>query len=616
MTLVGVTIAGRYTLERRIGQGGTADVYRAKDSRLDRTVSIKILNADLAKSSEFRSRLKREAKSASELTHPGIVRIFDAGEETISGADGVPITHAYIVMEFVQGIELTKVIAKGPLKVAEALRIAKESADAIAFAHKKHIIHRDVTPANIMITKDGLVKILDFGIALTPGDGESDETQALNIIGTPAYFSPEQANGSQGDERSDIYSLGVVLYEMLTGRLPFSASAPVDVARAHLEEFAPPPSSLNAKVPARVDMVVERALSKSPADRFTSAHAFADDIESAFVDVTGSSMEQAHLEADAQAARSTSPVGAGSRPPETPASRPTGGPAPGVPAITASGTSTAAHRAEDDFDAMFAPRTTYSGGESWSVEEMSGLGAKNTPQRRRVIGGIAIALVTASVLALVALWVVNLAPTTIFASSSVEVPKVASLTYEQAATKLRAAELEPVLAEEYSATVAKDKVIRTDPAVGLKLERGQLVTVYVSLGTKELPVPNVAGMTLADGQAQITALKLIVGSVSETYHGSYPAGTIVSTDPAIGTSIKEGATVNFVIANGKVNVPDVRGMSLKDATAKLSSPTYMIPVVTTGDRSCKSDASLGVGAQSVLGEAPLGTSVTLYYCAG
>lgn len=589
MTLVGATIAGRYTLERLIGQGGTADVYRAKDSRLDRTVSIKILNSDLAKNAEFRNRLKREATAASELAHPGIVRIFDAGEDTVADALGSSVTYAYIVMEFVQGIELTKVIAKGPLKVAEALRIAKETADAVAFAHKKHIIHRDLTPSNIMITKDGSVKILDFGIAFSLTDGDSAQTQALSIVGTPAYFSPEQANGSQGDERSDIYSLGVVLFEMLTGRVPFAATTPVDVARAHLDEVAPAPSSLNSKVPGRVDMVVERALSKSPADRFTSAAAFAHDIESAFADITGSSMEQAHVEAELTVA------------PMIP-----------QPALTPS----AAHQATDDFDAMFAPRAAYSGGESWSVEEMSGLGARNTPQRRRVVGGIAISLVTVSVLALVALWVVNLAPTTIFAPSSVAVPKVASLTFEQAAAKLRAAELEPVRAEEYSATVAKDQVIRTDPAVGLKLEPGQTVTVYVSLGVKEVAVPNVAGMTLADGQAQLTSLKLVSGSQTETYHGAYPAGTIISTDPVAGSMVKEGATVNFVVANGKVNVPDVRGMSLKDATAKLTSPTYMIPVITTGDRSCKSDASLGVGAQSVLGEAPLGTSVTLYYCAG
>ena len=589
MTLVGATISGRYTLERRIGQGGTADVYRAKDSRLDRTVSIKILNSALANDAEFRNRLKREATAASALAHPGIVRIFDAGEDAVTDARGASVTHAYIVMEFVQGIELTKVIAKGPLKVAEALRIAKETADAVAFAHKKHIIHRDLTPSNIMITKDGSVKILDFGIAFSLTDDESAQTQALSIVGTPAYFSPEQANGNQGDERSDIYSLGVVLFEMLTGRVPFAAKAPVDVARAHLDEEAPSPSSLNPKVPVRVDMVVERALSKSPADRFTSAAAFADDIESAFADVTGSSMEQATIDAELPAA-SVSP-----EPVLAPAS---------------------AHQANDDFDAMFAPRATYSGGESWSVEEMSGLGARNTPQRRRVTAGIAIALVTASVLALVALWVVNLAPTTIFAPSSVAVPKVANLTFQQAATKLRAAELEPVRAEEYSSKVAKDKVVRTDPAVGLKLEPGQIVTIYVSLGVKEVPVPNVSGMTLADGQTQLTSLKLVSGSLTETYHGAYPSGTIISTDPVAGTLVKEGATVNFVVANGKVDVPDVRGMSLKDATAKLTSPTYMIPVITTGDRSCKSDASLSVGAQSVLGEAPLGTSVTLYYCAG
>lgn len=616
MTLVGTTIAGRYILERRIGQGGSADVYRAKDSRLDRPVSIKILNTDSASDAVFRRQLKREAKSASELAHPGIVRILDAGEDTSTSANGESVTHAFIVMEFVQGIELTKVIAKGPLKVAEALRIAKEAADAISFAHKKQIIHRDLTPSNIMITKDGFVKILDFGIAYSRSETDTETTQALNVVGTPAYFSPEQALGNQADERSDIYSLGVVLFEMLTGRLPFPAAGAVDVARAHIEEFAAPPSQLNPKVSTRVDMVVERALSKSPADRFTSAQAFADDIAGAFVDVTGTSLEQAHEDAQNQPtpANDAASISASSQfvesrstssPIEVPSSPPVGSPSSG-----------SARQAENDFDAMFAPRASYSGGASWSVEEMSGLGAKDTPQRRRVIAGIAISLVTASVLALVAIWVVNLAPTTIFAPSSVTVPSVKNMTYSQAATKMRAAELEPVLAEENSSTVAKDKVIRTDPANGLKLEPGQVVTVYVSLGAKEIAVPNIAGMTLADGQAQLTALKLVSGSVSESYHGSFPAGTIISADPVIGTSVIEGAAINIVIANGKVNVPDVRGMGLKDATAKLTSPEFMIPVITTGDRSCKSDASLSVGAQSVLGEASLGTSVTLYYCAG
>jgi serine/threonine-protein kinase len=247
---------------------------------------------------------------------------------------------------------------------------------------------------------------------------------------------------------------------------------------------------------------------------------------------------------------------------------------------------------------------------------MSGLGAKNSPQRRRIFGGIAISLVTASVLALVAIWVINLAPANIFPSSGVAIPTVTNLTYEQAATKLRAAEFEPVQQDENSVTVAKDKVIRTEPAAGKKLEAGQIVTVVVSLGPKENAVPNVIGMTLADGTAQLTSVQLVAGSVSEAYHGSYPAGTIISTDPAAGASLAEGKTVNIVVANGKVDVPDVRGMSLKDATAKLSSPAFMVPVVTAGDKSCKSDAALTVGAQSVLGEAPLGTSVTIYYCAG
>ena len=588
MTLAGVTLGGRYTLERRIGQGGSSDVYRANDTRLNRIVSVKVLNDERALDGGFRDRLAKEATAAATLTHSGIVRILDAGEAEIPVAGGSPVSHPFIVMEYVQGIELTKVIAKGPLKVAEALRIAKEVADALAFAHKKRIIHRDITPGNIMVTKSGGVKVLDFGIAFTRPDADSDATQALDIVGTPAYFSPEQASGNQGDERSDIYSLGVVLFEMLTGRVPFPDADSVSVARAHLTDFAPPPSQLNPKVPLKVDMVVERALSKNPAARYTTAAAFASDLESAYLDVTGISIE-------------TSAPGFADLA-EAPAA-----PTPSTEAPL---------QADDDFDAMFAPRATYSGGTSWSVEEMSGLGAKNSPQRRRIFGGIAISLMTASVLALVAIWVINLAPTNIFPSSGVEIPVVTNLTYEQAATKLRAAEFEPVQQDENSVTVAKDKVIRTEPTAGKKLEAGQIVTVVVSLGPKESAVPNVIGMTLADGTAQLASIMLVVGSVTEAYHGSYPAGTIIATDPVAGTSLTEGKTVNIVIANGKVDVPDVRGMSLKDATAKLSSPAFMVPVVTAGEKGCKSDAALTVGSQSVLGEAPLGTTVTIYYCAG
>jgi serine/threonine-protein kinase len=291
MTLVGVTLGGRYTLERRIGQGGSADVYRARDTRLDRIVSVKILNDERALDGGFRDRLAKEAKSAATLTHSGIVRILDAGEAEIPVAGGSTVAHPFIVMEYVQGIELTKVIAKGPLKVAEALRISKEVADALAFAHQKRIIHRDITPGNIMITKSGGVKVLDFGIAFTRPDNDSEATQALDIVGTPTYFSPEQASGNQGDERSDIYSLGVVLFEMLTGRVPFPEADSVTVARAHLNDFAPPPSQLNPKVPLKVDMVVERALSKSPAARYTTAAAFASDLETAYHGVTGMSIE-------------------------------------------------------------------------------------------------------------------------------------------------------------------------------------------------------------------------------------------------------------------------------------------------------------------------------------
>lgn len=612
MTFVGMTLGGRYVLERRVGQGGSADVYRAKDTRLDRIVSIKILNDDRAADPAFRHRLAKEAKSAAALTHPGIVRILDAGDAELPSSSGASVAHTYIVMEYVQGIELAKVIAKGPLKVSEALRITKEVADGLAFAHKKGIIHRDVTSKNIMVTKSGTAKVLDFGIAATRSDADPEATQALDIVGTPAYFSPEQANGEAGDERSDIYSLGVVLFEMLTGRLPFPAGDSVAMARSHLNDGVVAPSTINPKVPAQVDLIVSRALSKKPEQRFSSAKSFANELDAAFVGVTGMTIETSSPNLDHEESETLRGSEVTRETKGIPTSRTATVPA-GVGMVTGPATQSGG---EDDFDALFSPRAAYSSGASWSVEEMSGLGARKSPQRRRIFGGIAISLVTTAVLAVVAIWVLNLAPTNIIPSSGVEIPSVANLTYEQAAAKMKAANFLPVQEDENSLTVAKDKVIRTEPASGKKIESGSIVTIIVSLGAKESPVPNIVGMSVADGTAALTALKLVIGSTTEAYHGSYPAGTIISTDPAVGTSLKDGSVVNLVVANGKVNVPDVRGMSLKDATAKLTSPEFMIPAVTAGDTSCKSDAALSVRGQSVVGEAPLGTSVTIYYCSG
>jgi len=624
MTLVGMTLGGRYVLERRVGQGGSSDVYRARDTRLDRLVSVKILNDEWASDPTFRNRLAKEAKSVAALTHPGIVRILDAGEAEIPTASGRPISHTFIVMEYVQGIELAKVIAKGPLKVAEALRISKEVADGLAFAHGKGIVHRDVTSNNIMVTKSGTAKVLDFGIASTRSDADPEATQALNIVGTPAYFSPEQANGEAGDERSDIYSLGVVLFEMLTGRVPFPGDDSVAMARSHLNDVVVAPSTINPKVPAQVDLIVARALSKKPEQRFATATAFSAELDAAFANITGMTIETSSPSLDVDDSVSGIPddeTQSSKRNTKAIAAPRTGIVAGGGAGAASSTGSTGSlseseSGADDAFDALFSPRASYSGGTSWSVEEMSGLGARKSPQRRRVFAGIAISLVTAAVLALVAIWVINLAPSNIIPSSGVAVPSVANMTYEQAAAKMKAANFLPVEQDENSLTVAKDKVIRTEPAAGKKIDSGSIVTIIVSLGALESPVPNIVGMTVADGTAQLTAVKLVVGSTTETYHGSYPAGTIISTDPAIGTSLKEGSVVNLVVANGKVNVPDVRGMSLKDATAKLNSPEFMIPVVASGDTSCKIDAALSVRSQSVLGEAPLGTSVTIYYCSG
>ncbi|MGA1391475.1 MAG: Stk1 family PASTA domain-containing Ser/Thr kinase [Candidatus Nanopelagicales bacterium] len=272
-------LANRYELGELIGRGGMAEVYEAQDTRLKRTVAIKILRSDLARDPAFIARFRREAQAAAALNHPTIVAVYDTGEEIVgdkNSATNVP----YIVMEYVNGTTLRDIVKSGrKLQTERALKITIGILDALSYSHAHGIIHRDIKPANIMITKNGDVKVMDFGIARALADTKATMTGGSTVLGTAHYLSPEQARGENVDARSDLYSAGVLLYELLTGEPPFKGDSPVAVAYQHVSEYAAAPSTLDSLIPKEIDTVVLHALAKSPDDRYQSAEEFQSDVE-------------------------------------------------------------------------------------------------------------------------------------------------------------------------------------------------------------------------------------------------------------------------------------------------------------------------------------------------
>ena len=270
-----IVLGGRYELEAVIGRGGMAEVWRARDLRLDRLVAIKRLRVDLATDSTFQARFQREAQSAAGLNHPNIVSVYDTGEK-VDPASGISVP--YIVMELVEGHTLREILRQGrALEPAKAFEYTIGVLEALSSSHKHDIVHRDIKPANVMITPAGAVKVMDFGIARAVSDTSATMTQTAAVIGTAQYLSPEQARGEPVDARSDIYSAGCLLYELLTGRPPFLGDSPVSVAYQHVREMPIPPSQLDADITPEMDAITMKALAKSPDDRYQSAKAMRDD---------------------------------------------------------------------------------------------------------------------------------------------------------------------------------------------------------------------------------------------------------------------------------------------------------------------------------------------------
>lgn len=565
MSEEGRLIAGRYRIGELIGRGGMSDVHRGTDSRLGRTVAIKLLKPSLASDPAFRTRFRQEAQAAARMAHPTIVRVFDAGEETVIDANSHETQLPFIVMEYVDGTLLKDLIREGPIETGEAARILSGVLTALEYSHRAGVVHRDIKPGNIMLTRNGQVKVMDFGIARAISDSSTTVAQTTAILGTASYFSPEQAKGELVDARTDLYSTGVVLFEMLTGRPPFRGDTPVAIAYQHVSEAAPKPSSINPEVSPALDIVVARAMTKDREQRYQTAAEFRSDLE--------------------LAASGKVPI----------------------------------HRAPDTSAASLFSQSSHSlSGSELALKQLSEDTNMVRTQRRPPALWIWAGVVSTIVVVItVMLWVVNLTPNTELPATSREVPVLTGLTFADAEAELTARELVASEASEASATVPSGQVVRSVPPAGGIVEPGTVIKVYVSSGKTAVPVPDVGNIALADAEAKLTEAGFVVGLVNRENSPTIAADIVLSTDPAAGASAHAGDSINLTISSGNVTLTNLVGQTLSAATAILTAPDLQLTAEPAPDPSCPATENDLIVRQSLgPGDVPQKSTVKITYCSG
>jgi eukaryotic-like serine/threonine-protein kinase len=594
-TLIDRIFDKRYVIKRKLGSGGMADVYLAEDQELGRGVALKLLNDRHASDEQFVERFRREAQSAAGLNHPSIVSIFDRGY-----AEGT----YYIAMEYLDGRTLKQLLVRnGPTPVPIAIDYARQILGALAFAHRNGIVHRDIKPHNIIVGSDGRLKVTDFGIARS---GASQMTEAGSIVGTAQYLSPEQARGAPVDPRSDLYSLGIVLYEMLTGHVPFTGDTPVEIAMKHLSQVPEPPSSLHPGIPHDLDAIVMRALAKDPDQRYESAEEMDADLARVARGVA--------VSRETEDAMTQVLSGAGISSAQTMVQRPRSAvaPPPAPPAY---------RRASGDYDYEEPPR----GRSIWPWLLALGLiiaGAiggwflytkiqdqlnSNKPvsvpgvvllQRRLAVlkiqqAGLKPVVLTAPDDTVPKGQVSQQNPgggakvgkdstITLTVSSGkpqVVVPDVRNRDVTDAVTALAQAGLNPHVVRIFSPE-QQDTVTGEFPSPGDKVDKGTSVRINVSRGAKPVPVPDVRGQPYANAKSALEGQGFVVSRVD--IQSDLANGVVVASDPPPGTSVSKGSKVTLSVSKGPATtqVPDVSNQNQADATSILQSAGLTVAIIT------------------------------------
>jgi len=557
-------LADRYRVDEVIGHGGMAQVHRGYDLTLGREVAIKILDPDLARDTAFRTRFRMEAQAASRMSHPSIVRVFDAGDpSTGPGTQGPEAgSEPYIVMELVHGTLLKDVIAAGPLSVEDAIRYADGILEALDYSHRAGVVHRDIKPGNVMITEDGTVKVMDFGIARAVSDSSSTVAETTQIIGTAAYFSPEQAKGESVDARTDLYSTGVVLYEMLTARQPFRGDSPVAVAYQHVSETPVPPSEVNEDLPRSLDAIVLRALAKDPYQRFPDSSSF-------------------------RAALHAVTTGA------TPTRKQIG-------ALTSELYGANPRQAQETARSLRQLST-----DTTMTRTQSG------PPVAWIWAGVALLAV---LLISVLFWVVSLTARPVDVSSaSVTVPNLVDLPLDQAKAELKDAGLVADVRDEAS-TFAEDHVIRSQPGTGAKVSRGESIIVYVSTGADTIEMPVLEGLSQDAAKKLLTESKLELGTIRQQNDPRAAKGTVLEASHAAGDQLPPGTPVNLVVANGKVTIEDMTGWTVDSAQKALEKLALTATPTDLGPCADGQAPNTVISMSVAPGEVDILSTVELRYC--
>jgi serine/threonine-protein kinase len=545
-------IGGRYELAELPGRRGIAEAPTGADTRLGRTVAVKRLRTDLASDATFQARFRREAQSSASLNHPAVVAVYDTGEE--QATDGSGVAQPYIVMEFVAGRTLRDILREGRKILPErALEITSGVLSALDYSHRAGIIHRDIKPGNVMLTPSGDVKVMDFGIARAMSDASNTMTQTAAVVGTAQYLSPEQARGETVDSRSDVYSAGCLLYELLTGRPPFVGDSPVAVAYQHVREPAAPPSDHDTDLPPEVDAIVMKALAKRVEDRYQSAAAMRSDIERYLAGHPVHALPPPPLDRDdlspAHTTTVVTPVPAGPPP---------------------------AYDDEDD----------------------------DRGARPGLLVFLALLLVLVIGLAAFLLPKMFDSP-----SNQVQVPNVVGMTAAKARAAIGDANLvvaTPSYAHDNS--VGRNRVIKQDPTSGQYVDSGTAINLTLSLGQQPAKVPYLIGQTQQQAGAALNAVGL--KAVFHPEKSDQPQGTVIRTTPAANQSVPQGSNVDVFVSKGPQQVPDVVGMQQADAEKALRDAGY-VPVPVPSNDTTKPKGQVIQQIPGAGQKEPQGTQITI-----
>ena len=607
---MGVIVGDRYEIVSKVGSGGMADVYKAKDHKLNRFVAMKVMKPEFSSDTNFISKFQREAQAAAGLAHPNVVNVFDVGED-----QGVN----YIVMELVEGITLKEYISKkGKLTVKEATSIAIQVAMGLEAAHNRNIVHRDIKPQNIIISTDGKVKVTDFGIARAA----SSNTISTNAMGSVHYSSPEQVRGGYSDYKSDIYSLGITMYEMVTGMVPFDGDTTVAIAIKHLQEEMIPPSEITPDLPHSLEEIIMKCTQKSPDRRYSTLAELINDLKHSLIDPNGNFVNLTPLSNHAQTVViSPSEMeqikrGAVSSAPQTETFQ------------------------EDSYDSY--GNTDYDDSDDYDSEDdydeeddKGGKGISSKLEKAMTIGGLVVGAIIICILVYTIASATGLlkfgsgtsnknkadTETTSNTDESdettgqIEVPDLTKKTPEEAQKALNELQLGYKNGgEEASDTVEEGLICRQDVEAGSKVSEHTLITCYISSGTQEIEMPDVTDKTQTEAEAMLKELGLKT-TVQKANSSTITIGNVVSTDPVAGTQVKAGDTVILTISIGEgdtaVRVPDVIGWSEADAKASLSQAGLLVTVQTGESQRVNVgevyDMSISSGTR-----VDTGTAITIY----